>query len=175
VLTASAPTGVAPEAFKECVHYCKVFYSVLLVCKVFVSADLSGAMRTYQHLPTFGACPGGVAVRRAPEPGPTQGDRGKLSDLSIRPFAALPQVRGVRCPRLPSCGSRIMVPRRATNGWFKWTSVPRSIRVGSWSGDTSIRALCAGVLGRARPRSIGTKGAKALPRWDPLTNCPRWP
>jgi hypothetical protein len=30
-----------------------------------------------------------------------------------------------------------------------------------------------GVLGRARPRSLGTEGAEALPRWDPSTSYPR--
>jgi hypothetical protein len=38
--------------------------------------------------------------------------------------------------------------------------VPHSIRVGSWSGDTSIRALHVGVLGRARYRSIGSRAQK---------------
>jgi hypothetical protein len=42
--------------------------------------------------------PRGVAVRRAPEPGPIRGDRGELFGLSVRPFAALPQGGGVRCP-----------------------------------------------------------------------------
>jgi hypothetical protein len=31
-----------------------------------------------------------------------------------------------------------------------------------------------GLLGRARSRSLGTDGAEALCRWDPLTSCPRW-
>jgi hypothetical protein len=53
--------------------------------------------------------------------------------------------------------------------------VPRLIRVGSWSGDMSIGALYAGVLGRAQSCSIGTEGAEALPRWDPSTSFPRWP
>jgi hypothetical protein len=35
--------------------------------------------------------------------------------------------------------------------------VPHSIRVSSWSRDTSIRALHVGVLGRARSRSIGSR------------------
>jgi hypothetical protein len=47
-------------------------------------------------------------VRRAPEPGPIRGDRGELSDLFACPFAVLPQDGGVRRPRLPSGGSRIM-------------------------------------------------------------------
>jgi hypothetical protein len=46
-------------------------------------------------------------VRLALEPAPTRGDRGELSNLFVRPFAALPQDEGVRCPRLPSDGSRI--------------------------------------------------------------------
>jgi hypothetical protein len=49
-------------------------------------------------------------VRRAPEPGPARGDRGELLDLFVRPFVVLPQVGGVRCPRLPSSGSRIADP-----------------------------------------------------------------
>jgi hypothetical protein len=53
---------------------------------------------------------GGVAVRRAPEPGPVQGDRGELSDLFLvrprRPSAG----RRVRFPQPPSIGSRIADP-----------------------------------------------------------------
>jgi hypothetical protein len=41
-------------------------------------------------------------VCQAPEPGPTRGNRGELSDLFVRPLATLPQVGGVRHPRLPS-------------------------------------------------------------------------
>jgi hypothetical protein len=78
------------------------FHSVLPVCEVSVSASLgnvsaglSGAMRTCWHLPAFGACPGGVAMRRDPEPGPTRGDRGELSDLFVRPFTTLSQGGGL--------------------------------------------------------------------------------
>jgi hypothetical protein len=35
---------------------------------------------------------GGVAVRRAPEPGPVRGDRGELSDLYL--YAPSPSLRG---------------------------------------------------------------------------------
>jgi hypothetical protein len=55
-----------------------------------------------------GRCiPGGVAMRRAPEPGPIQGDRGELFDLFLtrprRPSAG----RRVRFLQPPSIGSRI--------------------------------------------------------------------
>jgi hypothetical protein len=57
---------------------------------------------------THGRCNfGGVAMRRAPEPGPVQGDRGELYDLFLthphRPYAR----RRVRFPQPPSIGSRI--------------------------------------------------------------------
>jgi hypothetical protein len=91
--------------------------SILSVCEVLVSAgfggvsaSLGGAVRTYRHSSVFGACPGGVAVRRAPKPRPTRGDQGELSDLSTCPFAAFSQGGRVGCPRLPSSGSRIMDP-----------------------------------------------------------------
>jgi hypothetical protein len=97
-------------------HSCKVFRNVLLVCEAFISAgldDISAGLSNAMRISAF-ACvwarPEGVAVRRAPEPGPTQGDRVEPLDLSLRPFAALPQGGGVRCPRLPSNGSRIMNP-----------------------------------------------------------------
>jgi hypothetical protein len=52
---------------------------------------------------------GGVAVRRAPELGPIQCDRGELSDLLLtrprRPSAG--RGGGVRFPQPPSIGSRI--------------------------------------------------------------------
>jgi hypothetical protein len=35
-------------------------------------------------------------MRRAPKPGPAQGDRGELSDLFVRLFAILSQGGGVR-------------------------------------------------------------------------------
>jgi hypothetical protein len=74
-----------------------------------VSVDLDGAMCTYRHSCTFDAYPGGVAVHRAPEPRPIRGDRGELSGFCT-PFAVLSQDEGVRCPRLPSSGSRIADP-----------------------------------------------------------------
>jgi hypothetical protein len=98
---ASATAGVAPEALQEHGCSCKVFSQCFPVCEVLVSvgidnvsAGLGGAMHTYRHSSAFNAYPGGVAVRRAPEPGPSRGNRGELSVLSIRPFAVLPRDRG---------------------------------------------------------------------------------
>jgi hypothetical protein len=48
--------------------------------------------------------PGGVAVRRAPEPGPVRGDRGELFDL----FYTL--------PRRPSAGRRVKFPQPSSGG-----------------------------------------------------------
>jgi hypothetical protein len=70
-----------------------------------VSAGLGDARATGT---THGRCnSGGVAARRAPEPGPVQGDRGELSDLFLtrprRPSAG----RRVRFPQPPSIRPRI--------------------------------------------------------------------
>jgi hypothetical protein len=58
-----------------------------------------------------GRCiPGGVAMRRAPEPGPIRGDRGELFDLFLtRPRR--PSVgRRVRFPQPPSSGRGLRIP-----------------------------------------------------------------
>jgi hypothetical protein len=153
----------------------------LSVCEVLVSAGISsvsaglgGAMRTYRHPYAFSARPGSVAVRRAPEPGPTQGDRGELSILSVRPFAVLLQDKGVRRPRLPSHGSRI-----AGSSLSCYQVIQVDVRAPLDKGRLMVRrhvheSAYVGVLGRARSRSMGTEGAEALPRWDPSTSCPCW-
>jgi hypothetical protein len=48
--------------------------------------------------------PGGVAVRRAPEPGPVRGDRVELYDLFLT------------CPRRPSTGRRVRFPQPPSVG-----------------------------------------------------------
>jgi hypothetical protein len=97
-----------------------------------------------------------------------------LSVSFTRPCAVPPRDRGVRHHKLPSFGSRIadsssscywmiQVDAHAPfdKGWFVvWRLVHES--------------AYAGVLGRVRPRSLGTEGAEALPRWDPSTSYPRW-
>jgi hypothetical protein len=106
-------------------------------------------------------------VRRAPEPGPVRGDRGELSDLFL--YAPSPSLRGqrVRFPQPPSIGSRIADSS---------SSYCRVIQVDAHApfdrGWLVVRRLihesaCAGLLGGARSRSLGTEGAEALPRWEP--------
>jgi hypothetical protein len=110
---------------------------------------------------------GGVAVRRAPEPGPIRGDRGELSDLTYtlprRPFAG----RWVRFPQPPSVGSRI-----ADSSLSCYRVIQVDAHAPFDKGWLVVRRLvhgiaCVGLLGGARSRSLGAEGAKALPRWDP--------
>jgi hypothetical protein len=124
------------------------------------------------HSFVFGAYPGGVAVRRAPEPGPSQGDRGVLSILFTRTFAVPPWDRGVRHPQLPSSGSRI-----AGYSLRCYWVVQVDVHAPFVKGWLVVRShvhesAYAGVLGRARSHSLGTEGTEALPRWDPSTSCP---
>jgi hypothetical protein len=67
----------------------------------------------------------------------------------------------------------LRIPLRAGSGWFKWTPMPRSIRVGYTVRRHVHGSACVGLLGGARSRSLGTEGAEALPRWDPPASCPR--
>jgi hypothetical protein len=80
-------------------------------------------------------------VHRAPEPGPIRGDRGELSVLFQRALAVPPWDGGCGFRNPHRSGRGLQIPRRAASGWFKWTPMPRSMRVGSWSGDSSIKAL----------------------------------
>jgi hypothetical protein len=164
---ASGPAGLAPEALEECVYSFKVFPQRPSLCAVLVSvgigdvsAGLGGAMRTYRHLSAFGAYPGGVAVRQAPEPGPIRGDWDVLSILLIRPLAVLPRDRGMRYPRLPSSGSRI-----AGSSLSCYQVIQVDVRAPFDKGRLVVRrrvheSAHVGVLGRARSRSLGTEGAE---------------
>jgi hypothetical protein len=104
---------------------------------------------------------GGVAVRRAPEPGSVRGDWGELFDMFLytprRPSAG----RRVRFPQPPSIGSRIADSS---------SSCYRVIQVDAHApfdkGWLVVWRL-VGLLGGARSRSLGTEGVEALPRWDP--------
>jgi hypothetical protein len=50
--------------------------------------------------------------------------------------------------------------------------MPRLIRVGCAVRRHVHGSACAGLLGGARSRSIGTEGAEGLPRWDPPGKLP---
>jgi hypothetical protein len=103
-------------------------------------------------------------MHRAPEPGPVRGSRGGLSYLFVHPFVVPPRDRGVRCPQLPSRGSRIA---GSTSSCYRVIRV--DVHAPFDKGWLMVRRLIhesayMGVLGRARPHSLGTEGAKALPR-----------
>jgi hypothetical protein len=83
------------------------------VCVVRVSTGIGNVSAGFGDTRATGAIrvrciPGGVAMRRAPEPGPIRGDRGELFVLFLtrprRPSAA----RRVRFSQPPSIGSRIV-------------------------------------------------------------------
>jgi hypothetical protein len=106
-------------------------------------------------------------VRRAPEPGPVRGDRGELSVLfqtrPCRPFVG----RRVRFPQPPSIGSQI-----TDSSLICYRVVQVDVHAPFDKGWLVVRRLvhksaCAGLLGGARSRSLGTEGAESLPRWDP--------
>jgi hypothetical protein len=111
---ASGPAGLAPEALQERGCSCKGFYtgsSGVRGVSFSRHRQYSSRPRRY-HTHVSGiicvrCAPGGVVVRRAPEPGPIQGNRGELFDffytLPRRPSAG----RRVRFPQPPSRGSRI--------------------------------------------------------------------
>jgi hypothetical protein len=82
--------------------------------------------------------------------------------------------QGVRCPRLPSSGSRIV---GSSLSYYRVIQV--DVRAPFDKGRIVVRrhvheSAHVGVLCRARSCSLGTEGAKALPRWDPSTSCPCW-
>jgi hypothetical protein len=76
--------GLAPEALQERECSCRGFSGgILSAGVVHVSTDIGGVSAGFGDAHVAGifrvrCIPGGVAVRRAPEPGPVRGDRGEL-------------------------------------------------------------------------------------------------
>jgi hypothetical protein len=148
------------------------FRESLPVCGAFVSTDIGDIPAGFGHACRTGtSCvrctPGGVAVRRAPEPGPVRGDRGELSVLfqtrPRRPFAG----QRVRFPQPPSFRSR-----NADSSSSCYRVVQLDAHASFDKGWLVARRLAhksarVGLLGGARSCSLGTKGVEALPRWDP--------
>jgi hypothetical protein len=102
----------------------------------------------------------------------------RRSGRALRLFRTSPRRpsagKGVRCLRLPSSGLRI-----AGSSSSCYRVVQVDVHAPFNKGRLVVQRLVhesayAGMLGRARSRSLGTEGAKALPRWDPSTSCPRW-
>jgi hypothetical protein len=178
---ASAPAGVAPEVLQERGCSCKGFSQSVPVCEVLVSAgidNISASLGGAMHMYLAHVCIRCISRRCShasnPRAWPSQGDRGVLSILFTRPFAVPPRDGGVRCPQLPSSGLRIAgsslscyrVTQVDAHALFDkgWLVVRRLVHENTY----------AGLLGRARSRSLGTEGVEALPRWNPSTSCPRW-
>jgi hypothetical protein len=139
-----------------------------------VSTGFDGAVRTYRHSSAFGAYPGGVAVRRAPRAWAHARRSGRALHLVLTPLRCPSTGQGVRRPRLPSSGSRIVGSSLSC-----YRVIQVDVRAPFDKGRLVVRrhiheSAHAGVLGRARSRSLGTEGAEAFPRWDPSTSCPRW-
>jgi hypothetical protein len=95
----SGPAGLAPEALQERECSCTGFFRETLqrAGRLFQPASAMFQPASVRHTHTPGAfcvrCSlGGVAVRRAPEPGPVRGDRAELSDLYL--YAPSPSLRG---------------------------------------------------------------------------------
>ena len=133
--------------------------------------------RCRTHVPTF-ACVRCISRRCSHASSPRAWARSRRSGRALRLVCTFPcrpsAGRGVRCPQLPSSGSRIAGSS---------SSCYRVIQVDAHApfdkGWLVVRRLVhesayVGLLGRARSRSLGTEGAEALPRWDPSTSCPRW-
>jgi hypothetical protein len=107
------------------------------------------------HTPASGAFLGSVAMRRTLEPGPSRGNRGVLSVLFTRSLVVPPRDRGVRRPRLPSSGSRIV---GSSSRCYRVIQV--DARAPFDRGRLVVRrhvheSAHVGVLGRARSRSMG--------------------
>jgi hypothetical protein len=169
----SGPAGLAPVALQELECSCRGFFARPPACGAFISTGIGnvpaglGAPHAHVWRRLRSVLPRRCSCASSPEPRPVRGDRGELSDLYL--YAPSPSLRGqrVRFPQPPSIWSRIADSS---------SSCYRVIQVDAHApfdkGWLVVRRLvhesaCAGLLGGARSRSLGTVGAEALPRWDP--------
>jgi hypothetical protein len=148
------------------------FREFLPVCGAFVSTGIGDVPAGLGHACMIGtSCVrcilGGVAMHRAPEPGPVQGDQGELSTCVSTLPRRLSAGRRVRFPQPLSIGSRI-ADSSSSCYWVIQVDAHAPFDKG-WLvvGRLFHGCACAGLLGGAQSRSLGTEGAKALPRWDP--------
>jgi hypothetical protein len=111
---ASGPAGLAPEALQERVFLQGFFTRSVGVRGVSFSRHrryYSRPRRSYAHasgIICVRCTPGGVVVRRAPEPGLIQGDQDGLSDLLFTPSPSLRgtegEVSATRIEWVANCG-----------------------------------------------------------------------
>jgi hypothetical protein len=83
--------GSSPRSLGGVWYSSKVLFAVSSLCEAFISAGLGGAVRMCRHWHTFGAYPGGVVSRRAPEPCPFEAIG---TDSPTFPYVPLPSLRG---------------------------------------------------------------------------------
>jgi hypothetical protein len=139
---------------------------------VFVSTGIGDVPADLGHVCMTGigcvrCIPGGVAVRRAPEPGSVRGDRASSPTCICTPPCHPSAGRRVRFPQHPSIKSRI-----ADSSSSCYQVIQVDAHAPFDKGWLVVRRLvhesaCVGLLGGARSRSLGTEGAEALPRGDP--------
>jgi hypothetical protein len=178
---ASGPAGLAPEALEECVHSFKVFSAALSSCEAFVPAglsDISAGLGGAIHMCLTFACVRCISRRCSLASSPRAWAHSRRSGRALRLICTPPRRpsagRRVRCPQLPSSGSRI-----AGSSLSCYHVIQVDAHAPFDKGWLVVRRLVhesayVGVLGRARSRSLGTEGTEALPRWDPSTSYPRW-
>jgi hypothetical protein len=156
------------------------FSQDLLVCEVLLSAGignvptgLDGAMRTYLAF----ICVRCISRRCSRASSLRTWARSRRSGRALQLVYTLPRRpsagRRVRFAQPPSSGSRI-----ADSSLSCYRVIQVDAHAPFDKGWLVVRRLAhesahVGLLGRARSRSLGTEGAEALPRWDPLTSCPR--
>jgi hypothetical protein len=163
------------------VHSFKVLPATLSSCDAFVpdglgdiSAGLSGAIRMCFTFACVRCISRRCSLASSPRAWTHSRRLGRALQLICTPPLRPSAGRGVRCLQLPSSGLRIAssslscyrVIQVDTHAPFDkgWLMVQRLVHESAY----------VGVLGRARSRSLETKGAEALPRWDPSVSCPRW-
>jgi hypothetical protein len=162
------------------VHSFKVFSATLSSCEAFVPADLddisAGLDGAIRMCSTF-ACVRCISMRCSLALSPRAWAHSRRSGRALRLICTPPRHpsagRRMRCPQLPSSGSRI-----AGSSLSCYRVIQVDAHAPFDKGWLVVRRLIhesayVGVLGSTRSRSLGTEGAKALPRWDLSASCPR--
>jgi hypothetical protein len=109
--------GSSPRSLGGVWHSSKVLFAASSLCEAFISAGLGdisagfgGTVWMCRRSRAFGAYLGGVASRRAPDPGPIRGDRDGLSNFSVCPLAVPPRDGGRGVCNSHRAGRELQVP-----------------------------------------------------------------